>query len=210
MTAPRNKPARKHLIWTASVAAAIAALAACQPQTNASDGAATPALVADRVDQGCVASTESAWIDQETPLRRYTTEARTFGPTCDTAVAVLTVRAREGSPVFVWAGAVRHLFGLKDAADPSAMKTALGEWIDQSKSMYPTSDRLPEWPAGAEVPAAGEFPFYPEDWIDQSYWEGLRSNPSEVLCFPQGMESMLCAVLRDGELETIGVQTFPG
>ena len=192
-----------------SLLAALAlSLAACQPPGPVGDTATV--AIADPADQGCAASAKAVWIDQETPLRRYTAEARTFGPTCEAAAAVLVVRAREGSPVLVWAGAVQHLFGLKDANDPAAMTSALAEWIDQSGSIYPTSDRLPEWPAGADAPEAGEFPFYPEDGIDWSYWEELRRSASDVFCFPQGMESTRCAVLRDGQLEMIGVQTFPG
>jgi hypothetical protein len=189
------------------------ALAGCQPKTTTHEAAAPELAInasAADVMTGCNVHVEKIWIDQETPLRRYTAEADTLGPTCQQAVAVLIVRAREGSPIFTWSSNVTDLFGLMDATDPAAMKTALGDWIDQSGAMYPTTDKLPEWPAEADSPTSGEFPFLPDEGIDRVAWNDIRKGKFDMFCFVQGRESLDCTYLRDGWLESLGVQTFPG
>jgi hypothetical protein len=181
-------------------------LCACEPQgLKMTETAAPPATPAD-----CAVHVEKAWIDQETPLRRYTSEAATTGPTCEAAVATLVIRAREGSPIYTWAGATRDIFGLKDAADPTAMKTALLDWINQDNSNLRTTDQLPPWEETEGQPKRAEFPFHPETWYDAAAWEALRKEKLDLFCFPQGGESLDCAALRDGQMESIGVQQFPG
>jgi len=190
------------------------ALAACEPQGLQITDANTPpasAPAATPVDvSGCSIHVEKAWIDQETPLRRYTTEAQTIGPTCQQAVAVLVIRASEGSPVYTWSGRTQDLMGLYDISDTAAMKTALTDWIDQSGAMLSTTADLPEWAETDGQPGRTEFPFMPESWVDKAAWDQLRKDKLDMFCFVQGRESMNCAVLRDGQMEEIGLQLFPG
>jgi hypothetical protein len=183
----------------------LALLCACQPQGLEMTEVAAPVAPAD-----CAVRVEKTWIDQETPLRRYTSEATTMGPVCDAAVATLVIRAREGSPVYTWAGATRDIFGLKDATDSAAMKAALMDWIDQDDINLRTSDQLPPWEETEGQPKRAEFPFHPETWYDAAAWEALRKEKLDLFCFPQGGESLNCAALREGQMESIGVQQFPG
>jgi hypothetical protein len=122
----------------------------------------------------------------------------------------LVIRAREGSPIFTWAGATQDIFGLKDAKDPAAMKAALLDWIDQSNGMLKTTADLPPWNETEGQPKRAEFPFHPEGWYDAAAWETLRKEKLEMFCFPQGGESLACAALRDGQMESVGLQQFPG
>lgn len=183
-------------------------LGACQPQGLSLTEAGAPVTAAAPAD--CAVHVEKAWIDQETPLRRYTSEAATMGPACDAAVVTLVIRARDGSPVYTWAGATRDIFGLKDATDRATMKFALDEWIDQSNAMLKTSADLPPWEETEGQAKRTEFPFHPESWYDAAAWEQLRQQKLDLFCFPQGGESLDCAVLREGQMESVGLQQFPG
>ncbi|MEP7211036.1 MAG: hypothetical protein ABI740_09390 [Alphaproteobacteria bacterium] len=191
------------------------ALAGCEPKAAQ---IATPSVVppsplaqsATAANASCDAHVEANWIDQETPLRRYTAEATALGSVCENAVALVVIRAREGSPIYIWSGAVRDIFGLKDATDAASMKTALAEWIDQKNSSLPTTDKLPPWETTDGQPKRAEFPFHPAADLDKGRWDALRKAKLELFCFPQGAESLNCAALRDGEMQDIGLQQFPG
>ena len=186
------------------------AVAACEPQdSKPGEAVAPPFATADTKTAGCAVHVEKDWINEENPLRRYTSEAQTLGPICRQAVAVLIIRAREGSPIYTWSGEVKHLFGLTDAPDAAAMKSALEEWITQS-GMLATTASLPAWEETEGQPQRAEFPFMPESWIDRETWDSLRAEELDVFCFPQGSESLRCADLRDGRMEEIGLQLFPG
>jgi hypothetical protein len=184
------------------------ALAACEPQGLRLDDVGTPPVAATDT-AGCSVHVEKDWNNEQAPLRRYTSEAQTIGSTSQQAVAVLTIRARDGSPIYTWSGQVEHLFGLKDAPDVTAMKSALEEWITQS-GMSATTAGLPRWAETEGQQQRAEFPFMPESWIDEETWNTLRAQQLDLFCFPQGSESMRCAVLRDGRVEEIGLQLFPG
>ena len=202
-----------------AIAASVLALAACQPP--ATTDAAKPAEPAKAVETasaetGCNVTVSKPWIDQETPIRRYTAEASVLGTTCQQGVAVLVIRQREGTPIYTWAGQVDYLFGLRDAADPAAMKTALLEWIDQGPDGPEKTGTLPAWEETDGQPKRTEFPFMPIEGTDKAQWDQLKKDNLEMFCFPQGMESTNCAVLRPGEdnvppaMEEIGLQLFPG
>lgn len=193
-------------------------LSACQPP--ASDTAkytetTVPTQTADAQAPGCHVTVEKPWINQETPLRRYTAEAAVFGPTCQQGVVVLTIRQREGTPIYAWAGLTNYLFGLKDAGDTAAMKTALNDWITQD-SPPKTTSTLPAWEETEGQPKRAEFPFMPPEWMDQAAWDQLKKDKLEMFCFPQGGESLNCLALRPGgdgqppSMEEIGLQLFPG
>ena len=93
-----------------------------------------------------------------------------------------------------------------------AVQTVLGgETRAQSQTFKSTGD-LPEWKKGAEAPSPlGEFPFYPDQGVDQETYAKIRAEKQAVFCYVQGMESMACvAIARDGTATKVGVQTFPG
>jgi hypothetical protein len=200
------------------LALGIATLSACQPPATetAKPGEAAPPAETAAAETGCNVHVEKAWIDQETPVRRYTSEASVIGPTCQQGVAVLVIRQREGTPIYTWSGLVDYLFGLRDAADPAAMKTALNDWINQGNPAENTTATLPPWEETEGQPKRAEFPFMPAEGIDKAAWDQLKKDNLDMFCFPQGMESNSCAVLRPGtdgaptSMEEIGLQLFPG
>lgn len=200
-----------------ALASAYFILSACQPPaTEATKPADSAAYVeAAATASGCNVSIEKSWIDQETPIRRYTSEAHVLGPTCQQGVVVLVVRQREGTPIYTWSGLTDYLFGLSEAANPAAMKEALSDWVNQGPDVDTTAT-LPPWEETEGQSKRAEFPFMPEEWFDKAAWDAMRAEKLEMFCFPQGMESQQCAVLRPGadgqppSMEEIGLQLFPG
>lgn len=156
--------------------------------------------------EGCSAVAKDQWpIGGASSL---TLEARTFGPTCANATAVLVVSNGEGLPLYQSAHAARHVLGLAEAQTPQAMGEALAAWIAPGPAQ--TSQSLPPWPPGSEAPTGGEFAFYPSQSVAPDFYEGLRAENAPLWCFTQGMESARCLLARNGGIEDIGVQLFPG
>jgi hypothetical protein len=181
--------------WLFAAAAALAA-------------ACTPAEEADVMSDGCDARAASQWAAGEAS---YSIEAVTSGPDCERAVATLTIRDSSGVPVYAEAYATRHLMTLAEPRDATAMQTALAEWVDPANNTtMATTSALPDWPANADAPANGEFPFYPESYIDREGYMALRQANTPLYCYVQGMESMACVTPRNDQVEKIGVQSFPG
>lgn len=181
------------------------ALTACQPR-----GLSITDAVPPRIVEGCDVRVQSKWVVDVT--QSYSVEAVASGPTCAQDVATLVVRSRDGDPILAWAGITAHLFGLHDAPDAAAMKTALSEWSNQKNNSLSKSSALPEWQEGRTGPGADgdEFPFHVESWFDRATWERMRTEDAPLFAFPQGRESLAVFLLRDARLEPIGVQQFPG
>jgi hypothetical protein len=98
-----------------------------------------------------------------------------------------------------------------DANTVPKMRAALRDWLEQTHPFKSTGD-LPEWKQGADAPAMlGEFPFYPEENMNQSGYAKIRAEKQKIFCYVQGMESMACvAISKDGVATKVGVQSFPG
>lgn len=201
-----------------ALAASLFALAACQPSTAPASESSAPATrsaeVATTAPAGaCDVSVSAPWVKQD--AQTYAVEGHVFGPTCKQGVAMLVVRDGAGTPVYTWSGLTDYLFGLRDAADPEAMKTALADWIFQMPEPDTTAS-LPAWEETDGQPKRAEFPFMPESWFDKAAWDALKAEALPLFCFPQGIESQQCAVLRKSDgaqpvvLEEIGLQLFPG
>ena len=185
---------------------ALMALGACgqtvatAPQTDI--GAETNAA------DGCAVSVTTPWR----PLSgvEFKTTATTIGATCAEATATLRISYGADQTLYSQDFPTAQVMVLAPAQDNAEMETALTEWLDQSRNVMPTTAQLPPWPAGAAQPAAGEFPFYPEEGVTQAAYEAWRRTGAPMFCFVQGMESMACLAWRDGAMTKIGVQSFPG
>lgn len=192
-----------------SLAAALAivfslAAAGCERK----DALLTDTVAPPAAETGCNAEVISDWAARES--LRFSVEARTLGESCANAVAVLVVRSADGAPQLAVAQPATHTFGLSLARTASDMRLALREWVRQDAGARLTSE-LPAWPDNAEGPGPGqEFPFMPEDWLDRAAYEALRAENAPLFSYPQGMESQAVLMLKDGRLERIGVQLFPG
>lgn len=140
----------------------------------------------------------------------YSVEATTTAPDCERAVATLTIRDSSGVPVYAVAHMAEDIMMLAPAHDAAAMQTALQEWVTFDNHTMTTTSTLPDWPANAAGPQNGEFPFYPDEIYDRDTYMRVRANNLPLLCYVQGMESLACLALADGEFSKVGVQSFPG
>ena len=158
---------------------------------------------------GCSVHASGRWIAYPAG-RAYGTEAFSSGPTCAQAAVMIVVRAPDGGVAWVDAAPGEHVMTFASVKTRQEMSSALTDWLSQT-SMFKTTRELPAWPEGAQEPKSGEFPFMPESWIDREYYERTRAEGLPLFCYIQGMESIACIVLsRDGQMEKIGVQSFPG
>ena len=158
---------------------------------------------------GCTASAAQPW--RPVSGVELTIDASTSGPDCERAVATLTVRNAQGGVMWTEARAAEHVMTLAPARDRAAMETALREWLNSGNHTMATSSALPDWPERAAAPASGEFPFYPEPSFDREAYMSLRESDVPLYCFVQGMESMACLAFSvGGDIEKVGVQSFPG
>jgi hypothetical protein len=192
--------AMRHIKTFMLSAALAAALAACE--RSGLQMTETPVLDQQTASANCDAKAETAWE----PGPAFSLTAQTTGPDCAKAVVLLTVRHATQDVAVAWASPVQHVFGLKDATTVAEMEAALADFVQQRET---TTADLPEW-TGDETLPGGEFPFHPEEWIDRATYDTLRTQAAPMLAFPQGHESLAVYALRDGYLESIGLQQFPG
>lgn len=171
--------------------------------------ACSQATEQDVMSEGCEARATAQWATEADP--NASIEAFTTGPDCARAVATLIIRNGSGEPIYAATHLPPHIMTLAQASTPAAMQAALHEWIDPaSNTTIQTSSALPEWPDNATEPQNGEFPFYPEEGYGHENYNEMRAANVPMYCYVQGMESMACLALRDGVLESVGVQSFPG
>ncbi len=147
---------------------------------------------------------------QETWFGDYTAEASTSGE-CGLGNYGLVVHNGKGEVIWNESYQNGNLFGFDEIYTPAEMKLALADWVG-TYAQQSTSGTLPQWPAGADGPEAGEFPFYVEEGVTQPLYEEVRAEDRPMICYIQGRESLLCLLRHPetGALETVGFQSFPG
>lgn len=165
-----------------------------------------------RIDEGeTAASAEGCTAVAAIEWQGFNVEASTRGPDCARAGVTLVFRASgSGEIARMETHRAMDLMTLASVEDAAAMETALAEWIDQTNPEYATSANLPEWAANAEAPMSGEFPFFPAEGTTREAYDVIRARAAPLFCYVQGMESINCLALVDGDLDSVGVQTFPG
>jgi hypothetical protein len=156
----------------------------------------------------CSAAASKTWTPAQG--RTFRTEAFSNGGNCAQAVVTIAVRAPDGTVLWSEAAPSAHLMIFAGVKSRTEMVKALGDWLGQDH-MFKSSADLPPWAAGDETPKSGEFPFYPEAGVDRETYEQIRAQKLPVFCYVQGMESLAClTVTREGQMEKVGVQLFPG
>ncbi|MEQ1931724.1 MAG: hypothetical protein ABL957_14505 [Parvularculaceae bacterium] len=135
---------------------------------------------------------------------------KTEGPTCAQAVALLVVRDAGGDVFWTDALPSARVMGLNEAATPAAMSAALAEWAGLPARHAQTTADLSPWSKTSGQPGESEFPFHPEAWMGEEAFARIAAEAAPMFCYVQGMESLSCLIERDGRLEKIGVQSFPG
>jgi hypothetical protein len=154
----------------------------------------------------CDARANMLWTPA--PGQVVVAEAVSDGPTCALAVVTLVLRGPSGQPLWVDSRVASQVMTFSGVKTLAAMNKALNEWIAQRG--LARSDKLPDWPKGADKPNAGEFPFLPDADVDHEAYVKLRTAKAPMFCYVQGMESMACVALTTDGITKIGVQTFPG
>ncbi|WP_395645813.1 hypothetical protein [Terricaulis sp.] len=178
------------------LAAALALAAACTPDA------------ANQSAASCAASASTTWQAEGAPA--LTIDANTSGPDCANAVATYVVRAADHSVIWAEIYHADQVMVLAGAANGAEMQTKLGEWVAFDNHTMASTSALPEWPANAETPQNGEFPFYPEDDVTREIYTAIRAANAPMFCYAQGMESQRCLAWYQNTLVSVGVQTFPG
>lgn len=157
---------------------------------------------------GCPASTSTNWTPQSGVV--FTIDAATTGTDCAQASATITIRRAGGETLWSETHPAAEVMVLAGAETPQDMQRRLGEWISPGGAAADSAGDLPAWKTGEEAPMSGEFPFYPEDGLDRTSYEALRTRDAPVFCYVQGMESLACLAWDNGALAKVGLQTFPG
>jgi hypothetical protein len=156
----------------------------------------------------CDARARAVWAGSH---KGVVAEAMSQGATCENAVVTLVLREKSGKPIWAETFVGAQVMVFAGVSDRAAMTRALSEWIDQKGAMMPRTDKLPDWPKGADAPqGGGEFPFYPDGGIDREMYLKLRGAKLPMFCYVQGMESMGCVALEGDGITKVGLQTFPG
>ena len=192
------------------------AIVACGPKAAPRSADAAPAVAALSDPSGkCAAHASVEW--EPTPGAQYLITGAAAGPTCNTGVAVLTIRDKASGKVLLSAGdndvgaMANTVFA--EATTPATLETALVGWIDPGDDpMLAATGDLPAWKAGQDEPAAGEFPFHPRDGMSRADYAAMRARNQPLYCHVQGGESMACYALDRGAgtLTLVGLQQFPG
>lgn len=157
---------------------------------------------------GCAANATTSWAPEGGPALNI--EANVSGPDCQHAVATLVIRDAQNNVQWAEIYRAEHVMVLAGAADAAAMQTAANEWVAFDNHTMATTGALPEWPANAEQPQNGEFPFYPESDVTREIYNTYRTRDLPMYCYVQGMESQACLTWDTDRLVLLGVQTFPG
>lgn len=187
-------------------AMAVLALAACG-QTQEAAGPDTSAEYTG--PNNCPATAETVWVSANGA--DYKVDASTNGADCATATATLHVRGPEGVVLHEFTAPAQNILGLREAADPAAMQTAVTDWLAQTPSGYDTSAGVPDWREASMQPQiTSEFRFYPETGTPRDAYLATRSARLPMFCYAQGRESLACVVLEDGAVRKFGMQQVPG
>lgn len=144
-------------------------------------------------------------------LETFTAHAFSTGPCGDNASIALVVRNSMGQDVWSFQSSPPSLFAFDLVTTPDTMREALERWVGQYATTRST-DTLDPWLVGDEGPTGGEFPFLVDEGTIRRTYEAARSTDRPMICYIQGRESARCLhVSEDGtQLETLGVQLFPG
>ncbi len=165
---------------------------------------AAPTSAQAQMAEDCDFSMEQPWPDD------LVASAHVSG-LCNQATIDLVVR--NGVDEVVWSASYesQYVFGFEDILEAEPMQAALTRWLTDYVDVSST-DKLPDWPEGADMPDGGEFPFYVEEGLSRADYQKIRSADYPMICYVQGIESSLCLIRQPdiNALTSIGAQSFPG
>lgn len=102
--------------------------------------------------------------------------ARTIGPSCAEAIALLAVREADGHLIWTWAGPLRQLYGGDDDSPPSFLQ----QWAQPSVT---TTSTAPSWARLAPG----------QTTLDRLTYDDIRARNLPMLCHLSGAARETCA-----------------
>lgn len=169
--------------------ALVLALAACGASTTTTTTPPSTASASSAEQSGSGACTARAARDWTLSGVTYIVLAVAEGPSCAHATASLMVRAPDGRSLFADAYPTEQVsLAFSPHSDATALATELQAWIAGDPE-HTTADQLPAWPEGAPAPPG----FTPR--LARIAYEGLRTEKTSILCYPDGGESNACIAL---------------
>lgn len=109
-----------------------------------------------------------------------TVTARTFGQSCDRAIAFYSIHTDDGHPIWAWTAPLPVAFGdIFAEFDPAEMRGFLERWTQPALS---TTGAAPEW----TMLAAGQ------STLDQLTYDDIRARNLPMLCHLSGTARETC------------------
>jgi hypothetical protein len=166
-----------------SVLAAILALGGCGPSKPVDPaGVANTASARD----GC-ALTAREPVAFTGPDAQDVVEARAFGPDCRNVFVMLTLRAADGRPLWIWATAQPWLPPqTEESVDPAASGVIEQFLADWAKVKVDTTQSLPDWPQRETAFTDKLGPFLSTPFTRDRYLE-IRAKAAARLCYATGI-----------------------
>jgi hypothetical protein len=129
-----------------------------------------------------------------------TVSARSEGPTCAQAVVTLTVRNRDGDPLWVFANTYHdlHTGGVPPpgitppTVTTDEMEYFLTGFVDVTQMR---SSQLPAWTDGAAGPADPSRPFHYSTAFPRDTYEALRASDRPLICYAAAAEATQCLII---------------
>lgn len=171
---------------------------------------ALPSIASAQKDPTTATGDDCSTVIEVVWTEEFTAVAESAGG-CGNTTLLLSIYNSNGAIVWDDAGPSDQFFGFEDATTIDVMREALGLWVGDYASAS-TTGTLPDWNAGEDYPQPSEFPFYVDEGVTREGYLAVRAADRTMICYVQGRESLRCLSPSDNglELETVGVQSFPG
>jgi hypothetical protein len=177
--------------WLLAFAALALAACAPAPQQSAPVALPAPAVAAPAPFAACLAQA-SRTLDFTGPQSQDRLEAIAYGPSCETAIIVLSLRKADGAAL--WAAAAPYSqMSVADAALPPASPDILRQFLETmlAGARITSAANAPEWPTDRPEPAQEETAFE-ETQLPREFYALLKARRAPMACLPFGHHSQTC------------------
>lgn len=166
----------------ALMSVAVAGLAACGSPAKKEAAQAT----------GCEAAARSTLTFSDS-ARPDTVEARAFGPSCENATMVITVRNGDGVILHAKAQPMGASGVSAGPVSPEQALTVLQTWVALSPEK---SSVAPAWPTGLARPEPPSADTLAETDLIRDMYEDIRKQDVPVACYALGLKGKTCLFAR--------------
>lgn len=156
---------------------------------------------------GAPALAEDCYVRVSEPWKQakgYTAEAVAVGPSCQSAMIVLTIRGPKGNVRHTAVTSADKMAMYAEVASNDLMKKVLKIVLTSLPESLPTADNLPDWKDKAKTPESG---FKAADGVERAEYLAMRKEKRPLFCYKPKDGSLDCAVLdKDGRVMVVGTQ----